>query len=340
MDLMASLRALRRQWILTAFLLLLTFAAAVATWVKLPGPYSSVSMVTLVPSQQASKLNGNNPYMSYGGSENVAGDIILRQTMDPATVVALAQRGYTGSFTIADDPNTSGPILDITVTGSSKAVVQNTLRGVTKEVQLKLAALQQNLLPANRITSIVVSFQNNAKLEVSKKARDIVLVVGLGLVLTYAIPQIVDGQLRRRRGDDDSDSPPPAAVSGYGPPAEEDQYGQSPYQAPHRRRYRPTIEPEPEPVPDSRPAARPSAERPRGVERAAAPAPASADSHATSGARRSSGSAGMPPEGAPSPTQGSRNRTSGVAVYPRMPEPPSDNEGRHLRDRDRYGRDR
>jgi hypothetical protein len=338
MDLMASLRALRRQWILTAFLLLLTFAAAVATWVKLPGPYSSVSMVTLVPSQQASKLNGNNPYMSYGGSENVAGDIILRQTMDPATVVALAQRGYTGSYTIADDPNTSGPILDITVTGSSKAVVENTLRGVTNEVQTKLAALQQNLLPVNRITSIVVSFNTTAKLEVSKKARDIVLVVGLGLVLTYAIPQIVDGQLRRRRGDDDSESAPPVAASGYGPPAAEDQYGQSSYQAPHRRKYRPTTEPEP--VPDSRPAARPSAERPRGVERAAAPVPAPADGHATSGTRRSSGPTGMPPEGAPSPTQGSRNRTSGVAVYPRMPEPSSDNEGRHLRDRDRYGRDR
>ena len=333
MDLMASLRALRRRWILTAFLLLLTSAAAVATWVKLPGPYSSVSMVTLVPSQQASKLNGNNPYMSYGGSESVAGDIILRQTMDPATVVALAQRGYTGSFTIADDPNTSGPILDITVTGSSKAVVENTLRGVTKEVQLKLAALQQNLLPANRITSIVVSFQTNAKLEVSKKARDIVLVVGLGLVLTYAIPQIVDGQRRRRRGGDGSDSPPPVAASGYEPPVGEDQYGQ----APHRRKYRPTTDPEP--VPDSRPAARPSAERPRGVERAAAPVPQHADGHAASGPRRSSDLAGMPPEGAPSPTPGSRNRTSGVAVYPRVPGFP-DNEGRHLRDRDRSGRDR
>ena len=67
MDLAASMRALRRQWILTGFLLVLTFVAGVAAWVKMPGPYQTQSMVVLVPSQQASKLNGNNPYMSYGG---------------------------------------------------------------------------------------------------------------------------------------------------------------------------------------------------------------------------------------------------------------------------------
>jgi hypothetical protein len=184
MDLAASMRALRRQWILTGFLLILTFVAGVAAWVKMPGPYSTESMVVLLPSQQASKLNGNNPYESYGGSESVAGDIVLRQVMDPAVITALANKGYTASYAIADDPNTSGPILDITVTGNSAAEVENTLRGVTNEVQTKLIALQSFLVPANRITSMVASFDPTAKLEVSKKARDVVLIVGLGLVLT------------------------------------------------------------------------------------------------------------------------------------------------------------
>jgi hypothetical protein len=260
MDLTASLRALRRQWILAGFLLVLTFAAGVAAWVKMPGPYSTESMVLLVPSQQASKLNGNNPYMSYGGSENIAGDIVLRQVMDPATITALASRGYTASYTVADDPTTSGPILDITVTGKNQALVENTLQGVTSEVQAKITALQSFLTPTNRITSQVISFHPTAKLEVSKKARTIVLIVGLGLVLTYALPQILDAEIRRRRGETRGGD----RVSGYAPPPAPDDE-QSPYQQPHRRRYRPTAD-EPEPVP----AGRPYVERQqRGGERAA-----------------------------------------------------------------------
>jgi hypothetical protein len=218
-------------------------------------------MVLLVPSQQASKLNGNNPYMSYGGSENIAGDIVLRQVMDPAAITALASRGYTASYTVADDPTTSGPILDITVTGKNQALVENTLQGVTSEVQAKITALQSFLTPANRITSQVISFHPTAKLEVSKKARTIVLIVGLGLVLTYALPQILDAEIRRRRGETrDGDR---VSGSGYGPPPVRDDE-QSPYQQqPHRRRYRPTAD-EPEPVP----AGRPYVERQRGGERA------------------------------------------------------------------------
>jgi hypothetical protein len=283
MDLTASLRALRRQWILTSLLLLLTLAAGVAAWVKVPGPYSTKSMIALLPSQQASKINGNNPYMSYGGSENVAGDIVLREVMDPSIASALAGRGYTGSYTIADDPNTSGPILDITVTASNKNVAESTLRGVTNEVQTKLDSLQQFLLPANRITSMVVSFDSTATLEVSKKARGIVLIVGLGLVLTYVIPQIVDAEVTRRRGRRGTEYVPPT-----GPPAGEDQQDAPAYQpayqqdapayqpdaparpSPHRRRYVPARDPEP--TPESAPAARPYVERRRGAERVA-PAP-------------------------------------------------------------------
>ena len=70
MDLVASGRTLRRRWILTSFLFLLTLAAALAAWVKIPGPYQAESMTVLYPSQQASKLNGDNPLMSFGGSLN------------------------------------------------------------------------------------------------------------------------------------------------------------------------------------------------------------------------------------------------------------------------------
>jgi len=199
MDLVAAMRTLRRRWILTTLLLLLTLAATALIWVKKPGPYQAESMVALIPSHQSSIVNGNNPYLSFGGSENIAGDIVLRQMMAPQTVAALADRGYGESYEIVDDPATSGPILDITVTGSNQSAVESTLQGVTTATQAKLTALQAYLKPADRITSMVASQDPSAHLLVSKKARLVVLVLGLGLILTYAIPQIVDAEINRRR---------------------------------------------------------------------------------------------------------------------------------------------
>jgi hypothetical protein len=213
MDLVESGRTLRRRWILTSFLFLLTLFAAGVAWVKIPGPYQAESMIVLYPSKQAAKINGNNPLMSFGGSLNVAGDIVLREVSAPTAVAALAAKGYSSSFTIADDPNTTGPILDVTVTGSNQAQVENTLHGVTAAVQKRLNYIQGGYRPQNRITSGVVSSDPTPKLLVSKKARTIVIILGLGLVLTFAIPLIVDGEIGKRRGDRDrrasSSFPPP-----------------------------------------------------------------------------------------------------------------------------------
>ncbi len=228
MDLVASGRTLRRRWILTSFLFLLTLAAALAAWVKLPGPYQAESMTVLYPSQQASRPNGDNPLMSFGGSLNVAGDIVLREVSAPAYVAQLAAHGYTSSFTIADDPNTTGPILDVTVTGKNQGQVEQTLTGVTAAVKNQLAAIQQGYKPANRITSQVVSTQPTPQLLVSKKARTVVIVLGLGLVLTFVIPQVVDAEMakRRRRGQR-ADSGPASAEYAGSPAAQAAQPGQA-----------------------------------------------------------------------------------------------------------------
>jgi hypothetical protein len=196
-------RTLRRRWILTSFLFLLTLFVAAAAWVKIPGPYQAESMIVLYPSKQAAKINGNNPLMSFGGSLNVAGDIVLREVSAPTSVATLAAKGYSSSFTIADDPNTTGPILDVTVTGKNQDQVENTLRGVTAAVQARLNYIQGGYQQQNRITSAVVSIDPTPKLLVSKKARNIVIILGLGLVLTFAIPLIVDGEIGKRRGDRD-----------------------------------------------------------------------------------------------------------------------------------------
>lgn len=198
MDVIGPLRTLRRQWLLTLLLLLLTLAATAAL-AKRPGPYQSESQVVLLPSKMSSKAFGGNPYLSFGSSISLTADLVRREVMDPRTALALAAQGYTSAYSIVDDPDTAGPVLDVVVSGNNKYSVQHTLNGVTADVSTKLAELQAGVKPVDRITSLVVSADPEASLKLSKKARPIAVILGFGLVLTIAIPQLIDAALAKRR---------------------------------------------------------------------------------------------------------------------------------------------
>jgi hypothetical protein len=198
MDVRQSVRALRRQWILTAGLLLLTLAATVALALR-PGPYQAASQVVLLPSKTASKASGNNPYLSFGQSLTLTADVVRRLVMDPRTALELAGRGATGSYVVADDPTTAGPVLDVTVVAKSTSTTERTLQVVTSQIAVQLSKLQAGISPANKITSLVISYDPKAAPYTSKKLRPLVVVLGLGLVLTIAIPLAVDTAVLRRR---------------------------------------------------------------------------------------------------------------------------------------------
>jgi len=199
MDFMESLRALRRRWILTSVLLLLTLAASAAAVVKLPWTYQSQAMTVLLASKNAAKSAGNNPYLAFDQSLTLTADVVRREVMDPRTALALHAQGYPALYQVAAASDTSGPVLLITVTGGNKTVVEHTLYGVTAEVDAKLATLQAGIAPHDQIRSLLVSLTPQATLSAGKKARPLVVVFGLGLALTFAIPQVVDAQVTRRR---------------------------------------------------------------------------------------------------------------------------------------------
>ena len=68
MDLGEFFRTLRRQWILTLLLLLLTLFAVYGANIKFSGPYQAESVIVLLPSQKAAEPNGSNPYLSFDSS--------------------------------------------------------------------------------------------------------------------------------------------------------------------------------------------------------------------------------------------------------------------------------
>jgi hypothetical protein len=207
MDLIESFRTLRRRWILTLSLILLTLLGTAAAIVKLPWTYTSQSTVVLLASRYGAKVTGGNPYLSFDSSLTLTADVIRRTLIDPRTAEDLARRGYTASYQVVDAPDTSGPVLLITVTGGNKTAVQHTMYGVTNEVSTKLAALQTTVPPMSKIGDLVLAMSPKATLSAGKKARPLAVVLGLGAVLTFAIPQIVEGRAARRRRLDSTSGP-------------------------------------------------------------------------------------------------------------------------------------
>jgi hypothetical protein len=128
--------------------------------------------------------------------------VVTYQMMDPGTMESLAARGYTQHYAVTLAANAAGaPVVDILVTGSNKSAVEHTLHGVTDEIATNLASLQTGVAEKNRITALTLSVAAEPSLGVSKTARPLVAVLGLGLVLALSIPLMVDGIARRRVPD-------------------------------------------------------------------------------------------------------------------------------------------
>jgi hypothetical protein len=221
MDLMESFRTLRRHWILTTTLLLLTLAGIAGVAVKLPWSYQSVSTIVLLNSKSGSALTGGNPYLSFDPSLSQAAEVVSLEVADPHAALALKARGYPDAYQVGISSVTGGPVLQTTVTGSNKNAVEHTLYGVTNEISTKLLDLQSGIAPKNMITAQVVSMSLQASRSTSKKAKPLVVVFALGLVLTFAIPQIVDGLATRRRLRRETAAPP--QTTGY--PGDEPVFG-------------------------------------------------------------------------------------------------------------------
>jgi hypothetical protein len=193
------LSSLRRYWILTCFLLFITLAGTAAALIELPTTYQSVSSVVFLAPKNVAKTYGGNPYLAFNSTLNQTADVVRYETMDVRTANSLAARGYPSSYLITDAPDTSGPVLVVTVTGKNKAEVERSLHGVTNEVSTKLNALQDGLTSSNKVTDVVITFTPKPTVLSSKKLRPLTLVIGVGLILTVAIPLIVDSALMRRR---------------------------------------------------------------------------------------------------------------------------------------------
>jgi hypothetical protein len=177
----------------------LTLAGAAYAFVKVPWTYQSVSSVVLLAPKNVAKAYGSNPYLAFNATLNQTADVVRYEVNDVRTANELAARGYTSTYLVTDAVDTAGPVLIVTVTGKNKAGVESTLTAATQQITLKLAGLQTAIIQPNKIRDLLITFQPEATRLTSKKAKPLLVVFALGLVVTIGASVIVDAQLSARR---------------------------------------------------------------------------------------------------------------------------------------------
>ena len=188
---MQSFRTLRKRLKLTIALLLLTLVATVGALEELPWSYQSTGMAILLASKTSTATTGN-PYLDMDPGILETANVLCLQLTDTTTTLMLQAHGYTGSYDASVPTTTGAPLIQITVTASSAGEAQNTLLGVMTQVATQLTSLQSNVAAKNRITSRVISTDSMATRQTSKKAKPLVIVFALGLILMFSIPQLVE----------------------------------------------------------------------------------------------------------------------------------------------------
>jgi hypothetical protein len=197
-----SRRAWRGHWILTGVLLVATLGGSAAAAEVLPRTYQAQGSVVLLASRAVSRPNGGNPYLSFSPSLTLTADVLSRELMAPATVTYLASMGYTGAYTVALAPDTvptTGSVLLLTVSGSDRYTVTDTLTGVIAELRARLARLQSGIAKFNQIRVEPLSVTAQAMVSMAQTLRPLAALLALGLAATFGIPWVIDAQIAVRR---------------------------------------------------------------------------------------------------------------------------------------------
>lgn len=209
----------RGRWILTAVLLLLALLGCAAAADRLPRTYQSESSVVLVASRAVAKQSGgNNPYLSFSPSLTLSADVLIQELMAPSTVSTLASHGDDDPYTVTLTPETiqtTGSVIDISVTGNQAASVQRTLLAVIAEAHTRLDTLQAGLSPYRRIRMVTLSISSAPSLSVSQTARPLVILATVALAAAFGIPWLLDAQITRRRIRRMPHPEPGASPNGY-----------------------------------------------------------------------------------------------------------------------------
>jgi hypothetical protein len=222
MDLWDLTRLLLRRWYFALPILLVSALVAVLMAGSVEPDYRATGNAVLIPApgdpsdaearaQNKPITRPNNPWGDLGF--NALGQAAILQVMRQETLAQFRSAGLSESITVQMDIRS--PIFIIEAVGTSPAQATATVRAVIKELTDEVAAQQASygVMAQDTITTRVLTDGSDVETVTSKVKRVLVVIVGLGVLLTMAGTIGIDvllRWLRSRRRPTGDDGPPGA----------------------------------------------------------------------------------------------------------------------------------
>jgi hypothetical protein len=196
-------KLLGRRWRISVPMLLLTAVLTVLTFTLVKPNYVATAYVELVPPLPPAVPAGQprqvsrNPWMNQ--DLTVLGNAALVAAVQDLTYIdTLRATGYTDKFTAV--LNGTEPLAMFTVTAKSRQQASDTASQLVDRFDSSAGTLQTSygVTKADLITSVRLDDGTNIKASRSTLKRALIVVAGVGLLLTAAITIGCDAWLRRR----------------------------------------------------------------------------------------------------------------------------------------------
>jgi capsular polysaccharide biosynthesis protein len=215
MDFADVAKLLWRRWYLTAPLLLLTVAAMVWMALVVKPDYKAVGNVTLLPPRETTQAAIGTTQEVNPWEPSALAEATLIRLQSKALADSLDADGYRGEWTVTT-LDTDAPIISIEVVSPTEEQARAALAALVTVVQEEVSTKQEayKLSDGEKITTLPLEKADSVEKVTTKLKRALVVVFGVGLILTIGVAVLVDAVLRRRarRQVEDSSGAIPAPV--------------------------------------------------------------------------------------------------------------------------------
>ena len=212
MDFWDLTKLLFRRWYVSVPLLLLSVGAAGFTAVTVKPDYSATGHVQLVPPKVSTESGAShNPWADLG--PDALGQAVMITVRKENVLNGLVAEGLTDNFTVTMEGQS--PIVTVEAVGHTPGQATQTVQAVVGLLGQDVQAEQSvyNVPRDQAITTLALDDGEDATKVNSKVRRALIVVAGVGLLLTAAATIGIDALLRRRARRRSDAGTPPVPVS-------------------------------------------------------------------------------------------------------------------------------
>ncbi|GAB7050427.1 hypothetical protein [Catenuloplanes indicus] len=199
MDFADVAKLLWRRWYLTAPLLLLTVIAMVWMALVVKPDYKAIGNVTLIPPTVSTQAAIGTTQEVNPWEPSALAEATLIRLQSKALADSLAAQGFDGEWTVTT-LDTNAPIISIEVVSPTEQQARDALSALIRVVQEEVSTKQEGykLQDGEKITTLPLENSDSVEKVTTKLKRALVVVFGVGLILTIGVAVSVDAILRRR----------------------------------------------------------------------------------------------------------------------------------------------